>query len=70
MMPNIHPELQRAMQATRQKEISRAATRWRAEGTLDRRTWAVRLGRAFAAGVATGRIVFGEAATTERGGVR
>ena len=45
MKLNIHPEFQRAMQAARQEEISRAAARQRAEETPDRSAWAVRLVR-------------------------
>jgi hypothetical protein len=60
MKLNIHPEFQRAMQATRQEEISRAAVRQRAEEDPDRSPLAVRLVRAVTAGVAVGRLVFAE----------
>ena len=45
MKPNIHPELYRAMQTAREEDISRVATRQRAEGAPDRSAWIARCGR-------------------------
>ena len=56
-MMRIHLGLHRAMQATREEEISRAAARQRAQRNLDRSAWAVRLWRAVTAGVAAGSLV-------------
>ena len=45
MKPNIHPELYRAMQTAREEDISRVATRLRAEGASRAERVVARCGR-------------------------
>jgi hypothetical protein len=45
MKPNIHPEIYRAMQSARHKDISRGAARRRPEDHRERNGWVARRGR-------------------------